>query len=179
MTPARDPKQRGNINGVPNPRNQILDTRSSLPNPSFQILAARSRLRDFGCQLLDAWSWVSDPVYQILANSSWLPDPSCQILDTRSWKTWFWPTKYKYYIGFIRFCLWLQRRAQGDHRTAATATLFSQMLIFQGFTNLFRGRRCWALAITTQAVLITRENQWGPGGTPHSISNKYSYTCIQ
>ena len=89
MTQSRDPKQRGNIYGMPDPRNQILDTRSFLPDPDLQNLATISRisrLSDNRYQTLGTLIMAYQiMVYQILVARSWLPDPGCQILDTSAW----------------------------------------------------------------------------------------------
>ena len=69
------------IYGMPDPRNQILDTRSFLPDPDFQNLATISRLSDNRYQTLGTLIMA----YQILIARSWLPDPGCQILAARSW----------------------------------------------------------------------------------------------
>ena len=61
MTPARDPKQKGNLYPLPN-KLKIMATRSMLPDLGYQILATRCWPSDTGHQIAG-----SQILYQILA----------------------------------------------------------------------------------------------------------------
>ena len=67
----------------------------------------------------------------------------------------------------------LQNWGPPHHGTTATATLFSQTSLFQGFSNIFRGRGGRATLATAQATFITRENPSSP-----ALFGEYSWWAL-